>query len=298
MKKLSAMVLLLVLPVRGYCGASSFGELAGAELSVRANGMANVGVATEGDIFGVFYNPAIIVNSRQLGMTFQRGYCDDSTGGFSLSFPHLAGKNLNSGFSGLYYTAGSMDMYTSDNVLKSVDAEQDYLIAASLSGTLGMISVGGSAKLLNTRLFDAVQGSALMFDAGVIARCRLATVGLAVQNLGGKMMLGDEYEYVPVTYRAGVNHGFVVADLKTSGAFDIVKTGDELPFVRFGVEFMNSASLAFRAGYEHGLNRAISSTDGICAGIGFSFNGVTVDYAYVPYQLLGATHRIAVIYHY
>lgn len=292
------LLALFMIPTQGYCGASSFGELADAEISVRANGMANACVAKDGDVFGVYYNPAITTDGRQLGMIFQRGYSDDSTGGIAISFPKFACSRISAGISALYYTASAIDLYTTDNVLKRVDAEKDYLVTASLSSTFGMVSVGGSAKLLNTRLFDAVQGTALMCDAGIIVRNRPLTIGFAVQNMGGRMMLGDEAESVPVTYRAGVSRDFIVVGLKTNGAVDCVKTGEELPCARIGLEFMNNTSIAFRAGYEYDRGRSLSNIDGICVGISIPFDVITVDYAFVPYQLLGDTHRISVIYHY
>jgi hypothetical protein len=102
----------------------------------------------------------------------------------------------------------------------------------------------------------------------------------------------------PATYRIGASRDFIVAGLKTNSAIDFIKTGEELPCARIGIEFMSDGSLAFRAGYEYDWGRTPSGIDGICMGISFPFDAITVDYAFVPYQLLGGTHRVSLIYHY
>jgi hypothetical protein len=52
--------------------------------------------------------------------------------------------------------------------------------------------------------------------------------------------------------------------------------------------------LAIRAGYRTGSD--YDGFSGLRAGLGITWHGIGIDYAYAPYGKLGAAHRVALSY--
>lgn len=289
----AAIAILTVSAGTAYAGANSFGEMVSIEPSVRANGMADAYTAMQGDVNGIHYNPAHNTESKTAGFIFQHGYAEDSTGGLAVSLPRLMGE-YSMGFSFLYYNTGDMDLFSSDGGQRTVTGQKDYLATASLSRKFGVYSLGANLKYAHTSLFETASDSTLLFDLGAIADYQLLRLGFAMQNLGGKMKLGTEEEHVPSNWRLGASKEISAGVMDITGAFDIVKRENEPAYVRVGAEFVYDKLLAMRTGYE--FQNSLSADNTLRFGCGFIFNKITLDYALVPYQNLGTTHRFALAY--
>lgn len=276
-----------------FSGTTSLGETAGIEPSPRANAMGDAYTATEDDVFGAYYNPAHISRNTSAGFTYWRGYADDSTGVMSVFLPKLL-SGFNVGASLLYYTAGSIDLFGPSGKVSTVNAESDYMGMLTVSRELGPLSIGLNGKVLHTRLFETAGASALLFDGGVLWRTPYANFGAALQNVGERMNFGNEDEHIPVTYRAGAYRSFPLNGLTVNGAFDLLKTQDEPIYTRFGVELGYLNMFFLRTGYE--FQNSLSKANELRFGAGFALSKFTFDYALVPYQNLGATHRFSLVY--
>ena len=295
MKKLLIAAVSLFLPAAAYCGASSFGEITTVAPSARANAMGDAYTAADGDTLGFYYNPAQTA-PRSAAVAYQRGYSDgDGTGIFAASLPGAlpGGYNLALGFA--YYNAGDMDMYTNGGSPLTFNAEQDWLLQANVSRQVsGVISVGATAKVAHLSLFDAASGSALLWDVGALAKYPFANIGFAVQNVGQQLKLGDANETFPSSWRLGAYRGFALKGNAVNAAVDYVKYRSETPYLRLGGEFVYNETLAFRLGYE--FRNSLAAANTLLYGIGLTLHSWTFDYALVPYQTLGATHRLSVTY--
>ncbi len=107
------------------------------------------------------------------------------------------------------------------------------------------------------------------------------TLGVVAQNVGGR--LGSDP--LPLTFKIGA-----ASKLKTlTLAMDVVKPQDNEIYYCLGAEWWLRNVLALRIGYK--TNQDIG--EGITAGIGYRFERIWLDYAYVPYGDLGDTHRIS-----
>ncbi|NLO92482.1 MAG: PorV/PorQ family protein [Elusimicrobia bacterium] len=293
---LAALALLLLFPSQAFCGATSFGEIFAAEPSVRANGMADAyAAAGAGDVWGSCYNPAHSASRNTAAFMYQRGYADDSTGALAFSLPRLVG-GFNLGLSLLYYNSGEMDLFTSAGSHRSVIGEKDYVASAALSRSFGgYYSAGAALKLGHTALFEDASASATLLDLGIAADFPLLRIGAAVQNLGGNMKLGSEDEHIPSNWRIGASRSFGRGGLGAMSftlASELYRRQYEPAYVRFGAEIGYSEMLALRLGYE--LRNSVASANTLRFGAGFIFRSMTLDYAMVPYQDLGATHRVSV----
>ena len=284
----------LSLPSLGYCGASSFGELAGTEPSVRATAMANAYTAADGDVMGLYYNPAQSMPGKAVGAMFERGYAEDSMGLLALSLPEATG-GFNLSASLLYYTSGDIDLYSRSGSKSTANGEKDYLGSLNLSRKIGEhLSAGGNIKFLNQKLFDQKSASTFLFDAGLLLKYPWLNIGLAAQNLGGSLELGSETEYLPSTCRGGLYRDFALDKHRISAAFDLVKTQNEPVYTRLGWEFVYNGMAALRLGYE--FKNELSYANQLRFGCGLVLSNWSFDYALVPYKDLGTAHRFALTY--
>jgi hypothetical protein len=60
-----------------------------------------------------------------------------------------------------------------------------------------------------------------------------------------------------------------------------------------GLEYWVSKNFALRAGYDTANISDIESFTGVSAGMGFKVAGIGLNYAWMPYGILGDTHRIS-----
>lgn len=295
MNKLLIVPLFLLFPAAGYCGGSSFGELAAVQASPRANAMADAYTAADGDTLGFYYNPAQSA-VRSVAAAYQRGYGEkDGTGIFAASLPGLLPKGLNLSLGFAYYNAGDIAMYGSNGDRFNFSAGKDWLLSANVSRQVYKnISAGITAKAAHIALFDKVSGYSMLFDAGVLAKYPLADLGFAVQNVGQSMRLGDRDEYFPSMWRAGAYRSFALKANTVNAALDYAKYKDEDGYLRLGGEFVYNKALALRLGYE--VKNGLATQNTLVYGMGLMFNEWTFDYALVPFESLGTTHRFSLTY--
>lgn len=151
------------------------------------------------------------------------------------------------------------------------------------------LSVGAAVK----GFYETVDNAALSApaaDAGLLyAPASLPlSFGFAAQNLGpGARTRGSSgTEPLPATVRAGaavfVGQGGLLS-------FDVVETRGGRPTIHAGAEYAAFDRLALRAGYD-GKNEA---GPGVTAGLGVLLPGASVNYAFVPFGVLGDAHRIS-----
>jgi hypothetical protein len=149
-------------------------------------------------------------------------------------------------------------------------------------------------------VLEEEQAFAFAADFGALYRINnRIRVGGALQNLGvGLKFLKERYP-LPLLLRAGV--AMKVRD----GIFlacDAVKSRDENLYVAFGTEVRVHPVFSIRAGYctklkEDILEKKGAIPTGVSCGFGIKVAGrmhVTLDYAYIPFGLLGSSHRVSV----
>ncbi len=95
---------------------------------------------------------------------------------------------------------------------------------------------------------------------------------------------------MPFNIRTGVSYR-ITNDLTT--AFDINIPNDDNITLHFGTEYIKKIKdipLAIRAGYK--TNNSLNFISNLSFGFGVSKNKYIINYAIVPYGLLGTTHRL------
>lgn len=155
------------------------------------------------------------------------------------------------------------------------------------------ISLGVAAKYISSRLSRTAAAAAL--DFGLMIKDDKVAVSFSGQNIGKGLKYGSEESPLAATYRLGMS-GPIRKNLLWAADFNFPKDGAR--WVAVGAEYafeMKAATAYGRAGYNtsawdtKGLN-------GISAGFGLDYRGLTLDYALRTMGVLGSTHHLGLGY--
>jgi len=147
---------------------------------------------------------------------------------------------------------------------------------------------GMTGKLIQQRI-DAETANGFAYDAGIlyVPPGRNWRAGVTIQNLGYLSRFRTEADPLPLNVKFSGGANFSRDRLRLG--MDINVPVDNSPYVNFGAEVLPIPQVALRAGYRYDN----STTDfvGYTAGLGVMLANISLDYAYVPFELLGANHR-------
>ena len=156
------------------------------------------------------------------------------------------------------------------------------------------ISMGATLKLIQRSLSDRT-ANAVYGDAGILAEILEGLrLGFMIQNAGTTITFISAADPAPLNTKLGL-----AWDLKFNDAnrmmlaydinhpIDIANPNFNRWRQNLGAEYWLFNTLALRGGYELGYDLG-----GLTAGAGFRWQNLGVDYAFVPYSLVGNTHRI------
>jgi hypothetical protein len=113
------------------------------------------------------------------------------------------------------------------------------------------------------------------------------TVGASVTNAGQGLKFLRDRSDLPITARLGGAYNFG----RVTVASDLVYAEDDNLEGAFGAEWRVVEMLALRAGYK--TQAADDLDEGLTAGLGLNFSGISLDYAYAPFGVLGESHRVS-----
>ena len=141
------------------------------------------------------------------------------------------------------------------------------------------LSLGMAIKSIQQNIDQSTE-TAMAYDAGFIwdspANIKF---GGAVQNIGNAL---------PTKTALGLSSKFLDNRLLLAGEASI--PSDNSTVYHFGVEYQIVPFLTFRGGFK---TRSEEKAGGnLSLGLGFDWNGFKVDYAYIPYEALGDTHKV------
>ncbi|NTV53475.1 MAG: PorV/PorQ family protein, partial [Candidatus Firestonebacteria bacterium] len=270
-----------------------------------AMGEAYAGIADEPS--AVYWNPAGISQISTPAFTAMHAFWLEST-----TFEHLAGTlPLPVGVGGVslvYLNAGELlrseEGDTPDSPARGTFSANNLALSAAYAYPYdAQLSLGAAVKLFSETIDSQV---AVGWGADLSFLYRLPwpawKLGGVVQNLGPATRLQDNYARLPINFKAGVSWQALPRLLL---ALDYNQLLEQYGKINFGAEYVFEKILALRAGYhyqgavdnfEYYDNYGTNTVSGVTAGAGVFYGEFHLDYAFVPYGLLGATHRIALTY--
>lgn len=162
----------------------------------------------------------------------------------------------------------------------------------------GRAMAGAGATLLSTQLAEQTS-SAFAVDLGLAAPLagRRLVAALAVQHLGSAPAPAERSAPLPRTVRAGLAGALPAASVTVRATVELVARRDAGTGFAGGVEVevpataaaAGAPALVFRAGLAAAGKETVRRP--FSAGAAVRLRGLSVEYAYRSFDLLGATHR-------
>ncbi len=287
---------ILSLLIFNYSSGTAF-PLLSVPVGARACAMGEAFTGVADDVNTIYYNPGGLgyLNEVQLALAHHRWFADITDENLNIALPLGPGTF---GISGIFSRIGGIENWNPDT------GQPDTLVVSSGYAVLGygvrlnkVLALGGSAKWL----YDALPGQSGMgfcFDAGAIGRFPSGlSVGVAAQNFGPGIKYGKERFSLPARVRLGAGYGRSFSRTASGWRLltDINISLNGTPDFHLGMELALEELLVLRCGYRLGPQdwRSLGLFSGFTAGLGVNAGRIALDYAFVPYGPLGATHRFA-----
>lgn len=260
------------------------------DAGARAAGMGGAFTAIADNPSALFWNPAGIDNIDQHTASFMHtsGLEGITYDGAAYVAP-LA--NMHVGAAIQHVSYGSMDELDSVGVRTGSFSPVDDVVMISAARTFGMFQAGAAVKYISSKI--TATATAYAADAGVLMPLlnRRVHLGLSIQNVGTQVTYIQESASLPMIVRGGVSARVLPSLLL---ALDGAKANDSDLRLSAGVEYTRAlgiVTVANRVGYTDAA-KDTGGTNGFTLGAGVDVNGYVIDYAFVPYGKLGATHRV------
>ena len=276
----------------------------------RAVAMGEAFVAVSDDATALFWNPAGMVQIKRSQLALMHSFWLQGVAYDYLAYvQELSGPgNERFGLSISFLNSGEMERtqedasgnYTGINgVFTATDLALGFAYAWEVANNH---SLGTSFKFIRSTIDSAV-GYGLSVDLGYLFRITPRfSIGANIQNglVSMPIRFYSEKEPVSSNHTLPVNGKIGVAyrsmNDKLLLALDVnIPIDRQEASYHFGAEYEITEFAYLRGGYKTKLIQDIDILSGLCAGFGYIWGGVEVDYAFVPYGDLGITHRISLL---
>ena len=267
--------------------------------------MGNTFAAIADDVSTTYWNTAGLANLDKLEFSgLYVSYLASINYGFGgVAIPIQPGSTI--GLSAAFDFVPSFN--STNNPSATPGSANDLALSLGFGQTLSEnLDLGIGGKFISSNLVTySATGEAV--DAGLLfhTKNKDLTLGLSVQNVGqiSNFTGYSAQEKLPLIYRAGLAYRFQPKEpTHFVIGVDVEKPIDSDPIYHAGGEFWvgdKTIAAAFRAGYSlNSLNQDLGGTTGASLGAGVRITSFELNYALVPFGVLGDTQRFSVTYRY
>ncbi len=245
-------------------------------------GEANSAMASGAD--GVFYNPAAIADQKlvEINSMHSDWFSDTTYQYFGLVVPVNKIGPMGISYNALNY--GSIPAYTSSGTRTGEVTALDSLVTLSWAKRINKkLAWGLNLKYISQKL-DTTTANSIAADLGLKYNLnQRVTLAIVTKNQLAKLKYISAEASVPSPIVLGLAFSpFIVDDLSFSLDYNMMQREDN--YLNLGAEYSFNNYFALRFG---------SSKSKLQGGVGFTSPFFELDYAYVPYEDLGATHRVS-----
>lgn len=161
------------------------------------------------------------------------------------------------------------------------------------------LSIGMSVK----GAYEEIKGysaNAVAVDMGLLLNLPIKNMkfGLVVKNFGlqTKAFIEEKHS-LPLMYDIGLGYSLFSESLKMG--INLYNNFDENYSYNFGLEYKLKKILFVRCGYQSKGDQLKTGSDkdnltGFTVGIGMNYKDYNIDYAFIPFNELGETHRVSI----
>jgi hypothetical protein len=286
----SALALLLPTDVSGQTAPLVLG-LPG---STEALSLGNVFPVSGRDPDAVFYNAGALAGAEGIGIAAQRLGSSSVLLGASGAADWFGG-TVGIGLQTLSYDAGQTGQPPSAEDLRT-DGQvgvSEMAVSVGYGRELGALRLGAAAKVLQERIGTG-RGSAAALDLGATGELSFLTLGLAIQNIGSDLEVGDLELDMPETITLSASfepEPVGPLDVRAAGALARRSDGELIPGAGVDVRFWPVQGRTFIA--RAGLQRVPEGpASPVTFGLAFWGDALAVEYAFRAYDDSDDSHRL------
>lgn len=262
-------------------------------VGARATSMGGAYTALADDVFSLHWNPAGLARLKTHQAAFQvNSYIED----IDQHFLGVAAKYKNVGTFGVglnLFSSGSIPRTTvsANGTVNSLGSFEAKDMAFSFGGARHItpwMTAGATVKWIRSSIAE-YDADAYAADFGVqLIPVSFLSVGIAIQNVGTRMKFMTEADPLPLLYRLGAA-GYFLKDDALVVSMDVTQASSDILTFGIGCEYTLMRLCSFRVGY----TSANGDVDrGLTGGFGVRFkNGWKLEYAFIPFGILGDAHR-------
>ena len=265
-------------------------------VGAEAIGMGESHVAATDDLYASYWNPAGLARLQkpQLALMHNEWFAgiNHEFVGVALPFGNIGTLGASTSF----LSFGELQGRDRDGNETTIFRPYDLAVIFSYARGFGSsIAFGANAKLLREQIAEET-GTGIAFDLGGLYTFSdiPLSLGFNAQHLGPRVTFIEEAFGLPVTFRLGAAYKpwNEVLVLTT----DIIRPADNDIAVGVGTGYTIGNILQLRTGYRYQIGgNDLGAISGLTGGFGLTLLRFQVDYALVPFGVLGLTHRFSLV---
>ncbi|OIP37251.1 hypothetical protein AUJ95_08450 [Candidatus Desantisbacteria bacterium CG2_30_40_21] len=260
-------------------------------VDARSAGLGEAFCGLADDVGAIYYNPAGLgfIEHTEASLTHISWLEDIGLECGGLVYPLKNGHTIGMGITSLH----TQDIIERNSSGTATGRFRVYNFSTGLSygyQVTQKMSVGAGLKYISeNNPWNKTSTNAV--DVGLMCRSlSYIWLGASIQNIGGRIKdyNPNKGEYkIPLIQRIGMTYKPIDTLLIT---MDGVSFDEKKPFIAAGIEYISGQIMILRAGYETNPENMVSFS----GGMGFKIGEYHLDYAFVPHDDLGLTHRITI----
>ena len=265
-------------------------------IGAKAMGMGESHVAATDDLYASYWNPAGLARIQQPQLALMHNEWFAGINHQFIGFALPVGDIGTVGASANYLSFGELQGRDRDGNETTIFRPYDLaLIVSYANAVTSNLAFGANAKFLREQIADE-SGTGIAFDFGglyTFPELPLA-LGFNAQHVGPRVRFVEEAFGLPFTFRFGAAYQpWSEAFMLTA---DVVRPSDNDITTGVGAAYTIADILQLRTGYKYKLGgNDLGGTSGLTGGFGLTLRRFQIDYALVPFGVLGLTHRFSLV---
>ena len=265
-------------------------------VGAEAMSMGESQVAATDDLYASYWNPAGLARLQQpqLALMHNEWFAGINHEFVGFALPLKGAGTL--GASASFLSFGELQGRDRDGNETTIFRPYDVALILSYARGFGSsLAFGVNAKFLREQIADE-SGTGIAFDFGGLYNFPETplSLGFNAQHVGPRVKFVEEAFGLPFTFRLGVayrlwNDAFILTT-------DIIRPSDNDIAIGVGAGYTIGNILQLRTGYKYKIGgNDLGAISGLTGGFGLTLLRFQIDYALVPFGVLGLTHRFSLV---
>ena len=265
-------------------------------VGAKAMGMGESQVAATDDLYASYWNPAGLARLQkpQLALMHNEWFAGINHEFVGVALP--LGNVGTLGASASFLSFGELQGRDREGNETTIFRPYDLALIFSYARRFGSsLAFGANAKFLREQIADET-GTGIAFDLGGLYTFTdmPLSLGFNAQHVGPRVKFIEEAFGLPVTFRVGAAYRLWDDALVLTS--DIIRPSDNDIAIGVGAGYTIGNILQLRTGYNYKIGgNDLGAVSGLTGGFGLTLRQFQIDYALVPFGVLGLTHRFSLV---